>query len=75
MWVDHTLSIWLGTQFTERYNHEPDRKYNNFFLFSFLGMILIPGALRNIFKIHSKSTPDKLMDGRLSNFDDIFILS
>ena len=39
-----------------------------------MGRILIPGALRNIFKIRSKSTPDCLMNERLSDFDDIFIL-
>ena len=26
IFIDHTLSIWLGTQFTQRYIHVADRK-------------------------------------------------
>ena len=37
-------------------------------------ILLITVAYRNLFQIHSKSVLDWLMDWRLSDFDDIFIL-
>ena len=39
-----------------------------------LGRTLRPKADRNLLKCCSESTPDGLMDGRVSDFDDIFIL-
>ena len=70
--VDDTLCIWLVIQFRQRYGHVAFRKPRKIGSF-WVGRTLRPDASTNLFSISSKSSPDWLVVGRLSDFDDVYI--
>ena len=73
MSLDQTLWIWLGIQFRQRYIHIAHRMHilRKYVWLNGPWDLKLIGTYSKLFK---KSTPDWLMDGILSDFDDNFIL-